>query len=489
MRDFVILLPEVFLAITLAGLIAGEIGYHGERVRLISVTALIGLFGAFVQTLLTYKYGATQVFGHVLTIDGLSLFFKLFFIALAALAIVTASYSREITQEKRTEFCTLVVASCLAMCLAASAADMLVAFLALQFMNVLGYFLAAFGRRSLRSTEAAVKHLAFGAVAGALFLYSIAILFASTHGVNIYEMHRALVAQPMNPETSLVVFMLMFLSFCFQFGAFPMYLWQPDVLEGAPTPVSAFLSLGTRAAGFAVATRFLIVLFAQPAAAKGQWQVLGTLDWTKIAALVSGLTMIIGALMAFRQTAAKRLVSCLVVAESGYLLLGLLVLDEVGVAAILYNFVVQLFALMGAFYVIAFIVDELKSDQLQDLRGMLARAVPECICLVLFLACLVGLPPLPGFIGKFTLVGAAIRHQWYFLAVIALISTAVSTAAIARLAFALVGDFRKMQSPAIEQPPIRRALLAALLVPMALVGIFADQVLSLAGQSLRFILW
>jgi NADH-quinone oxidoreductase subunit N len=490
MKDVVLLLPEIFLAVTVAGIVISEVGYHGERTRLLTATALVGLAGALVQTLLTYEAGATLALDGTLAIDGFSLFFKLFFVLLATLAVLTSLDGREIGEERRAEYCALVIAAALAMCFAAASADLLLAFLSLQAMNVIGYFLAAYGKREARSTEAAVKHLAFGAISGAFFLYGAAILYASTHSLNIYEMHKALTASPLPDSTALVVFMLMFLSFAFQFGAFPMHLWTPDVLEGAPTPVSAFLSVGTRAAGFAFALRFLIIVFAQPALAPGQWQVLGEVDWPGVVALVAGLTMAIGALLAYRQEGSKRLVAYLVVAQTGFLLLGLLVLDEVGIAALLYNLVVELFALMGAYHVLSTFQDEIGSDRLEDLKGLLGRAVPECIGLVLFLTCLVGVPPLPGFLGKFTLVGVAIRHEWYFLAALAIGASTLGMVAVARLAYSLVGEFRR---PAVAAPivpaPARRIVLGALFVPLVLVGVFAELVLGWAGQSLRFILW
>jgi NADH-quinone oxidoreductase subunit N len=488
MKEFFLIMPEIVLALTLAFVVAGEITYYGEQVRLIIATSLLGLGGAFVQTVISYEYGASQVFGGALSIDGFSLFFKLIFISLAALAIASVSHTKEITPERRTEYCALILSSALAMCLVASAADIIIAFLSLLFLNIISYFLAAYGKRSLLSTEAAVKYLAFGAVAGAMFLYSLAILFAYSHSLNIYEMHKALVAHPLPPQVMLVVFMLLFLALCFQLGAFPMYLLVPDVLEGAPTPVSAFLSLGTRAAGFAISTRLLIVIFTQPGLTQGEWQVLGELDWTKIVSVVSGLTMTIGGLLAFRQKAAKRLVGYLVVAETGFLLMGLLVLDQVGIAALLYNLVIELFALMGIFYVLSFIFDELHSDRLEDLQGMMKRAVPECICLVLFLLCLVGSPPMPGFIGKFTLIGAAIRHGRFALAMVAVVSLVICTVSVARLAYQLIGDFQKPLEP-VASSLSRKVFLTAMVVPIAMVGIFADFVFSWASQSLGFIFW
>ncbi len=489
MKEFFLIMPEIFLALTLAFVIIGEITYFGEQIRLITATSLLGLAGAFVQTIISYEYGAAQVFGGTLSVDGFSLFFKLLFITLAMLSIFSVSQSQEIAASRRTEYCALILASALAMCLVASAADLTLIFLSLLFLNVIGYFLAAYGWRSLLSTEAAVKYLAFGAVATALLLYSLAILFAFTHTLNIYQMHKALELAPLSYNVMLVLFTLCFLAFSFQIGAFPMYLLVPDILEGAPTPVSAFLSFGARAAGFAAAIRFLIVVFAKPGTAPGQWEVLGQFDWTQIVSFVSGMTMLVGALLAFLQKGAKRLVGYLVVAETGFLLMGLLVLDQVGIAALLYNLVIELFALMGSFYLLSFIFDELKSDRLEDLKGMLKRAVPECVCLVIFLLCLVGSPPMPGFIGKFALIGVAIRHHRIVLAMIGIVSMVISTGAVIRLAFNLVGNFQESTGPVMTASFSRKAYLTILVVPMVLVGIFADFVFRWAGQSLGFIFW
>lgn len=490
MKDFILVLPEVVLGLTLGFIVLGEITYHGEKLRLTAATALLGLGGAFLQILMVYQYGAAQAFGHTLSIDGLALFFKMLFVGSAALTIVGAMHTREIPTDRRTEFFALIVASTLGMCLAASASDMLLAFLSLQFLNVVNYFLAGFGKNSFRSAEASVKHLIFGVAAGGLLLYSLALLFGATKSLNIYEMHRALMVTPLPQKALIVSFLLALLSFCFQVGAFPMHLWTPDVLEGAPTPVSAFISLGSRAAGFAVAIRFFFVVYAQPALAPGQWTVLGRVDWTHGVAVIAGLSMIFGALLALRQSSAKRLVGCLVVTGAGQLMLGMLVLDEVGIAALLYNLVIELFALIGIYYILAFFYEELNSDQFKDLRGMMGRAVFECICLVVFLASLVGLPPLPGFIGKFTLIGAVLRHGLPVLAAVAIASIVISTVAVSRLFFHLIGDFgRDGQATLVASSTKRKAFLAVLIFPLLLTGVLAEPLLSLAGQSLGFILW
>ncbi|MFL5812036.1 MAG: NADH-quinone oxidoreductase subunit N [Bdellovibrionia bacterium] len=489
MNEFLLILPELILAVTLAFVVISEITYHGEQHRLVQASALFGLGAAFIQTLATYRLGPAQIFHGTVSVDGLSLFFKLLFIVLAALAVVASRHSKQIPESRHTEFMALILASTLAMCLAASSADLLLIFMALQCLNILGYFLAGYGKQSMPSVEAAVKYMVFSAVAGGLLLYGFALLFGHTQSLNLYEIHQSLLAHPLSHTAMLVIFMLSLLALCFQVGSFPMYFWTPDVLEGAPTPAAAFLSVGARAAGFAVATRFFISVFAQPALEPGRWQILGSLEWPKIIGLIAGMSMMIGSLLAYRQTSAKRLVSCLVIVQTGFMLLGILVLDQVGVAALLYNLVIELFALMGTFYVLSFFYEELGSDRLVDLRGMLVRAVPECICLVLFLLCLVGIPPMPGFIAKFTLIGAAVRHQWLALAALGVFSLTLSSVAIARLSFNLIGDLSVPGKTPVTGDSRRRMFLVVLVVPMVLAGVFANQVLTWAGKSLGFILW
>jgi NADH-quinone oxidoreductase subunit N len=489
MREFMLILPEAILAMTLAFTAVAEITYHGEQLRFVTLSILLGLGAAFVETLATYQSGPVVILSGALTIDGLSLFFKLFFIGLAGLSIVAAAHTDEIPPSRRTEFSALILAATLAMCLAAAASDMLLIFLSLQLLNIVIFFLAGYGKRSLFSIEAGVKYLVFSGVSAVIFLYGVSLLLSLTHSLNIHEAHRALMAASVPKAQLLVVFMLIFLPLTFQIASFPMYLWAPDVLEGAPTPSSGFITMATRATGFAVLIRFLIVVFAEPALTGGRWETLGNIDWPNILAVVAGITMLVGAFLALRQSGAKRMVGCLAVAQSGFLLLGVLVLDHVGVAAILYNLVIDLFAFVGIFYVLAFFFEELHSDKLVDLRGMLSDAVPECICLVLFLLSVVGMPPAPGFIGKFTLIGAIVRHHWWGLAAIAILSSMLSTIAIARLAFHLIGP-KKIPTVSLDRRAReRKVFLVVLLVPLLLAGFFANGVLDWAGKSLGFILW
>lgn len=489
MKDFILILPEVILVLTLAFIVAGEVTYHGERTRLITLTSLVGLGGALVQVLITYRAVPGLLLAGSLSIDGLSLYFKILFMLLGGLAVLGGAGAKEIPKARTAEYCAMVIALCLALCLAASSADLIVIFLCLLLVNGLSTLLSGYGKRTIPSTEAAVKHMIFALVTGAAFLYGSALLFGHTQTLNLYEIHKVLLKSPLPEATFATAFSLLFLALAFQMAVFPLYQWVPDVLEGAPTPVSALIAIGPRAAGFAVAIRVLFVVFAQPALTQGQWQVLGAIDWAKALEWMAIASLLAGSLLALRQPGAKRLIGSLVVAQSGFLLMGLLVLDQVGLAAVLFQLMVELFALAGAYFALSYYIDHVGTDQLAELKGAMRRAIPEGVALILFLLALVGLPPFPSFFGKFSLVGAAVRHGRYGVALVAILSSAIGVAAVARLAFALVGDFRKPAQGPLFSSRLSSGFYFSMVVPLLLLSVFADAIMRWTSQSLGFILW
>lgn len=485
MSGLLLLSPELLLLLTLAGVIASEIGYHGEKIRLVTWTAIFGLGAALIQVILTHQANVSQVFEGALSIDGLSVFFRMFFIVLAGLVIIFSSFSKEISSDKRSEFYAFLIASALAMCIASSAVDILVIFLAMQCINVLSFFLAGYSKHSLKSTEAAIKYLLFSLISAAFFLYAVAILFSYAETLSLFEIYEALIKNPLPDSTALVVFVLFFLSFSFYFGAFPMYLWVPDVLEGSPAPSSTFLALGVSAAGFAIALRFFITIFSP-----GELKVFEGLEWQTIVASTSALTMIVGSLLSIRQKGAKRLIATLVVAQLGFFLTGLLVLTERGVSSLLYNLVISLFALTGTSCVFSFLSDRLKSDRLEEFQGLSLRLVPECICLLIFFASFIGIPPFPGFLGKFLLIGAIVDDGWYILAGISILATVFASVTFARLSFDLIGNM-KGKDDRRDLIPIQgqRVFLFFLLTPIVFLAIFADAVLRWVRVSMSGVLW
>jgi NADH-quinone oxidoreductase subunit N len=491
---------------TLVFVMLAEITYHEENRRLTVWTSLMGLFAAGAQILLSYHFGPSQAFSGTLSVDALAQFIKLIAIILAAVSILISEKAGEIDRRVGSEYIALIFAGTLALCFIASATNLFLISACLALLFVVCFFLAGYKKQSVRSSEASIKFFVMSSVFLGLFLFGVAILFAFTHSLSLSGIHQALEASSVSPPVSTAalsgVFILLLLGLLFTIGTFPAHFWTPDVLEGAPTPASGYLAIAPRLAGFAVLIRLFFTAFSTVGGHSTQGQVLGGVDWTLPVAIVAGASMIIGSLLAYRQKSGKRLVASLAIANTGALLMGLITLDEVGVSSILYSLWIELFSILGIFFVLSLFVDALQSDELSKFRGTLMRALPESVCLLLFLFCFIGFPPFPGFIGRFALIGSVVRHQEFALAGICIFSTAVSAAAVVRLAFSLIGDSRARTSfrlgntdhsdeffPTALTPFRRRLFLALMAVPLLFSSIFAQALFDWAGRSLGSIFW
>lgn len=488
MKDLVLLLPEIYVTLTAIGIVIGEVGYHGEKNRMVHLTAFFGLFGALIQVLINYNFGILQFMDGALVNDGLGLFLKVICILAATITIYASKKSQEVYIENRSEFCALVLGITGFSMLATSSANLLLTLILLQGAMVLGYLLIGQKKQNGLAVEASVKKMVAASFSMLFMGFGVLLLFATTDSMNIYKIHHVISAGALPIKTLTVAFTLIIVGVGSQMCLFPTQLWGADIYQGAAAPTSGFLSLIFRVSGFGVLIRSLVVMFAKEADQKGFWISSTELDWTWMIASMAALTLLYGGLLAYRQRGAKRLFSSLVVAQSGFLMLGLIALDEVGFSSLLYNLAGELFAVMGAYAALSFFMDRVESDEFEKLSGALCRAVPEGIALVFFLASLVGLPPFPGFIGKFTLISAAIRHDWNILAFIAVFSSLLCIVAASRFVFTLMSDF-KNRDGSLSVNMGHRVLILSLLAPLFFMTVFSDWILRFAGQSVHLIFW
>jgi NADH:ubiquinone oxidoreductase subunit 2 (subunit N) len=496
MSSFSLVLPELYLFMTVLGLILAESAHHEERVRLVLPTSLLGISGALIQTLLSYRGDPAQIFAATLSIDGFSLFFKTLFLVLAGVGVTSACLGDEVPREHRSEFCSLVLLGTLALMIAASASSLFVVVIALQLAGASGYFLAGFHRGGVAPAESSVKWLFSSLVSGVFLLVGALALFLLAGTANIYELHQIFASHSPAPVTILLVFSVLFLGLSIPLMIFPSQLWVPDVLQGANSPAGTFLVLGLRAGAFAVAVRLWVVIFSMGGSVVGKWVPIGGWDWTSWLAFSAGLTLMIPALLSIRQKNAKRLLACIAIVQSGYLLLGLLILEEVGLAAILFNLLVDLLAFGGLMFVLSLSVQRVGSDELLRLRGCFRGKSWEAVAFLLFTVSWLGLPPFAGSLGRFALLGVAIRREWFLLAFLGLAAFALTIAASGRLLLSVLNlgaDPGADVEVAGEIDPTlswnRRVFILALVLPLAGATIFAEWLLRWAGHSLRFIFW
>lgn len=358
------------------------------------------------------------IFGGMLRQDWLTFVFELLFLTGAAL---TALFAMDIDViGKRGEFYLLVLASTLGMTLMAGAADLVMLFLAIETTSIPLYVLAGFVIRDNKSTEAGFKYMLFGATTSAVMLYGFSLLYGFTGTTQLYAMTAILQSGGAPLFTLLAVVILILVGFGFKISAAPFQFWAPDVYEGAPTPVAGFLSTASKAAGFAVLMRFLLVVFPASQQAQGYWIVL--------IAAISTASMILGNFLALGQKNIKRLLAYSSIAQAGYMLIGVASASALGISGSVYYLIAYLLTNLAAFGVITVVGRAVGSDEVAAYAGLSRRAPGLSLIFLVALLSLGGIPPFGGFFAKVLVFAAAMQPQanLVWLAVVGILNSIVA---------------------------------------------------------------
>jgi NADH-quinone oxidoreductase subunit N len=352
--------------------------------------------------------------------DGMSLFFKRLFLVAAILVLVfTFDYSDRLPGAALSEYTALLMFALVGMMLAASANHLSVLFVSVELITVTFYVLVSFQRRRISSLEAGVKYLIIGALASALMVYGIALVYGTAGGMGFAQLAEAGSGVPGNRLFQVGV-LLVLAGLGFKIAAFPMQLWAPDVYEGAPTPTVAFLAIGSKAAGVALLLRFVYSAVPETNAWLGP-----------VVAGIAGITILYGSLCAIPQRNLKRLLGYSSIANAGYVLLGVAAMSAAGQSAILFFLGAYLVSVLGAFLVIGLVTRDADSDDISVLSGLNQRAPLLAFTLSLSMISLAGIPPLAGFFGKFLLLKAVVERAqtepaYAWLLVVGLVGIVIS---------------------------------------------------------------
>ena len=419
-----LLLPELVLAAAGLVVLGLDLVWREEKKKKwLPYVALAGLGGALVATFYLRGTEALLPFGGspapaIFAVDPFTLFFRMIAIlAVGLILLLSVDYLRERTPY-RGEFYSLLLFSALAMTLIAGAADLIMVYIAIELLSITSYILTGYLREDRKSAEAAIKYFLYGAVASAAMLYGMSLLYGATGTTNLSAIAASLGAADASLRWLISPAMVFLLAgFGFKMAAVPFHQWSPDAYEGAPTPVTAFLSVGPKAAGFAVLLR--VFLTALP-----HFQT----DWVALLAGVSIVTMTLGNLVAIWQKNIKRMLAYSSIAQAGYILIGLVCLgpDNYGMRGVLLYLLVYLFTNLGAFAVVIAFSQATGSDEIEDYAGLFRRSPWLAASLVIFFLSLAGIPPMAGFFGKMFIFAAAIRLQYFLLAVIGVVNGVIS---------------------------------------------------------------
>jgi NADH-quinone oxidoreductase subunit N len=317
-------------------------------------------------------------------------------------------------------------------------------------------------------------------------LYGVSILYGLTGATDIFGVNKALSGGEVNELALLIASILIIAGFGYKISAVPFHFWTPDVYEGAPVTITAFLSVASKAAGFAMMIRFFKVSFLDSSVLdlpEGMWASLQGFEWNNLFAILAVLTMTLGNLVAVWQNNLKRLLAYSSIAHAGYMLMGVAILSDKGLAAILIYFVVYLFMNLGAFFVVMLVANKTGSEDIDSYKGLGHRSPLLAVSMVVFLISLTGLPPTAGFVGKLYLFVALLDAQWIWLAVVGALNSVISLYYYVRiLRNMFLRDPEKDASPIQFSFP-QIVLLLFLLVPTIFLGLYFAPLVDWANAS------
>lgn len=417
--------PEITLLCF--ALIIIVVDLFAKQKGILAVLAVVGVAVSAILTILMWGSPAADAFMKMIAIDQFGLFFKLLILA-AVVLVVMASHEYVLKFDKfQGEYYALLLLSSIGLMLLVSAVNFITIYVALELSSISLYVLVSFLKDN-NSSEAGLKYLILGAVASAVLLYGMAMIFGLTGNTCLTCIAEYMKGMPtanlLGSPGLLIGLVLIIAGFGFKIASVPFQMWVPDVYEGAPTPITAYLSVASKAAGFAVITRVLMTAFGMPA-----WL---HIDWAMIIAVLSALTMTAGNMIAIWQTNIKRLLGYSSIAQAGYLMVGLAAMgmaaqaDPVSRSGLIFFLLSYTLTNLGAFIAIIAISNKIGSDKIDDYAGMGKRAPLLAVALTLCLVSLTGLPPTAGLIAKIYIFTGAVNQGLLWLVIVAVINSCVS---------------------------------------------------------------
>jgi len=459
-------------------LMLADLFVPAERRRFIGYAAIAAL-GVLLVASLSGNGSCGQfgtAFGGMFVNDALSLFFKQLFIIAAILVLfMAAEFSDKLAEGSVAEYYSLILFALAGMLFAASANDFTMLFVAIELITITFYVLVSFQRSKLQSLEAGVKYLILGALSSSFMVFGIALIWGTTGELNFTKL-AAVAPQFADSQIFLLGVLLVLVGLGFKIAAFPFQIWAPDVYQGAPTPTTAFLAIGSKAAGFVLLLRVLFT--AVPSV---------TAHWANLLIIISAITILYGNLCAIPQRNLKRLLGYSSIAHAGYLLLGVAALSASGQSALLYYLAGYVFTVMAAFFVITLVMRHLASEDISGLAGLNQRSPLLAATLTIALVSLAGIPPLAGFFGKFLLLKAVIEaaqttgnHGYYCLAFTALAGVIISMYYYFGVIRAIYWSKPPEDMSAIELSAPAKVSIWACIAGIFWLGLFPDTILNLA---------
>jgi NADH-quinone oxidoreductase subunit N len=469
MQDLAAITPELELLAFGMAILLGDLVV--ERKRTLGLVALLGIAvsGVFLFRLRNVEIAA---YGGLFVLDHFSMFFKLVFLIAAALSIAISLKYLDIERENHGEYYALILFATVGMMFMAGAVDLVTLYISLETMAISTYILVGFLRSSQRSNEASMKYFLLGAFSSGILLYGMSLLYGLSGSTKFADIAEALSRRPPNDPISLLAMITLSAGLFFKIAAVPFHQWTPDAYEGAPTSITAFMSVAVKAASFAMMIRiFMVAIYPlRP-------------HWVVIMAAISVITMTVGNIAAITQSNIKRLLAYSSISHAGYILIGFIAGNDTGLTAVPLYLLIYTFTNLGAWaVVVALRRKDVIGEHIDEMSGLFFRHPAASILMLIFLLSLAGIPPTAGFIAKYYLFAAAIQTGHNVLAVIAVLNAAISIYFYLRIVVAMFMRDATEKTGLTYSPGILTAMGVAFVFTM-LIGIYPDPFIAMARQA------
>ncbi|UCD38657.1 MAG: NADH-quinone oxidoreductase subunit N, partial [Fidelibacterota bacterium] len=365
---------------------------------------------------------------------------------------------------------------------------LIIVYLAIEIVSIGSFILAGFLKRDRLSSESSLKYVIYGALSSGVMLYGLSLLFGIAGSTNVFDVQAALSSVPEKAHLTLAVALLLILTgFGYKIAMVPFHFWTPDVYQGAPTTITAYLSVAPKAAGFALTLRILGIVFGtSPDMNLGTWLPVEGLPFGTLIAIFSAATMTVGNIIAIQQDSVKRMLAYSSIAHAGYMLMAATILNAQALSAIMFYLAVYLFMNLGAFLVAIFIHNKYGVDEIEDWKGLGFQAPVIAVAMGVFLFSLTGLPPTAGFVGKVYLFSVLVEaRQFWWLAVVGVLNSVISLYYYVRILKVMFLDAEPTGETISDHPALTGTILV-LMVPVLLFGVYWTPLMSLVRSSLEF---
>ncbi len=482
--------PELVVSLFLVLVLLSDLVFPKAK-KALPVLAGIGILIAigfvaqqfFVPVTKGFMVGKSRA---MIATDSFANYFKLLILGASFFVVVFSTMSEEIQKslDRIGEYYTLMFGMMLGMMFMVSATDFILIYLSVELVSLSSYVLAGYLKQDKKSTEASLKYVIYGAVSSGVMLFGISLLFGMTGTTNLYEISLMLRSIEVSHALLIFVTLMIFVGIGYKISAVPFHFWTPDVYEGAPTSITAYLSVASKAAGFAMLIRIILTVYTL-GTSSGYWLVMPFFDWKNFLVFISIITMFVGNLTALWQDNVKRMLAYSSIAHAGYLLASLAVMTNDGMSAVMVYFAIYVMMNLGAFLVVILISNKIKSENVNDYNGIGYRMPLYGVCMGVFLISLTGLPPTAGFIGKLYIFMALLSAKMYVLAIVGVLNSVISLYYYVRVLKHMF--LVKPEDPTVIPNKLSQAVVVvALAIPVLVFGIYFTPLSDLAKYSTTF---